>query len=365
MRIPLLLMSSHEPIPTPKIVPPPPQKASAVTARPQLSLPNREQRVADVQLASSVSDSRSALLSPSTTSPISMPVQNPVQVPETSSKSRKVPTPMTVVSISNVVLPEGVVAVPLANETAAVSLAKSMTPGNKPKASDSRNGIETSKQNGTGAGSNGGNSGREAATVSKPAGKSGSKRAQGSGSHANPDKGSDLANNSGAAAGPDVGSVMGNQGNVTRMTLPKNGKFGVVVVGSSMAEEYPETVGIWADKLAYTVYLHMGLTKNWILQYAIPAGVQVAGNTRPDAPWPYSMVRPDLTPGDLNADAILVHGFINVAGRFDQLAVVFPPQFAQSKFVLGALRQWQFRPATQNGQTTAVEVLLIIPDELE
>ena len=60
-----------------------------------------------------------------------------------------------------------------------------------------------------------------------------------------------------------------------------------------------------------------------------------------------------------------LHGFIDDAGHFEKLAIIFPAQFAQSKFVLGALQQWQFRPAEQNGQSTAVEVLLIIPEETE
>jgi hypothetical protein len=30
--------------------------------------------------------------------------------------------------------------------------------------------------------------------------------------------------------------------------------------------------------------------------------------------------------------------------------------------MLSALREWQFRPASQNGQATAVEILLIIPE---
>jgi hypothetical protein len=47
------------------------------------------------------------------------------------------------------------------------------------------------------------------------------------------------------------------------------------------------------------------------------------------------------------------------------LAVVFPPEFAQAQFVLNSLSQWQFRPATQNGQDIKVEVLLIIPEEQE
>ncbi len=54
-------------------------------------------------------------------------------------------------------------------------------------------------------------------------------------------------------------------------------------------------------------------------------------------------------------------GIVNTSGRFEKLAIVFPVDFAQAKFVLGALEQWQFRAAAQNGLLTAVEVLLIIP----
>ena len=61
----------------------------------------------------------------------------------------------------------------------------------------------------------------------------------------------------------------------------------------------------------------------------------------------------------------MVHGILNQAGRFESLAVAFPKAFRYASFVLYTLRQWQFRPALQNGQATAVEVLLIIPEELD
>jgi hypothetical protein len=60
----------------------------------------------------------------------------------------------------------------------------------------------------------------------------------------------------------------------------------------------------------------------------------------------------------------MVHGFVNQAGRFEALAIVFPMGFAQAQFVLNALAQWQFRPAMQSGQSAKVEILLIIPDEV-
>jgi hypothetical protein len=100
----------------------------------------------------------------------------------------------------------------------------------------------------------------------------------------------------------------------------------------------------------------------------LPPGSAVAAasaGTRPDAPWPYDIVRPRFDPDDFNADALMVHGFVNSAGRFERLALVFPAEFAKVKFLLSALQQWEFRPARDGGQTAAVEILLIIPDETE
>jgi hypothetical protein len=76
-------------------------------------------------------------------------------------------------------------------------------------------------------------------------------------------------------------------------------------------------------------------------------------------------VRPNLAPGEINADALMVHGYLNQTGHFESLAIIFPPRFTQAKFVLDALQQWQFRPATQNGADIKVEVLLIIPEVTE
>jgi hypothetical protein len=175
-----------------------------------------------------------------------------------------------------------------------------------------------------------------------------------------------MGSSSGADTRSDSASSSENKSSINRIDRPKDGHFGVVVVGDSVAEEYPEVAGILAGRLAYTVYLHVGQTKSWILQYCLPRTAQAAGSTiRPDAPWPYVMVTPHLSPGDYDADALLVHGFIDAAGHFEKLAIVFPAQFAQSGFVLAALQQWQFRAASQNGQSTAVEVLLIIPQENE
>jgi hypothetical protein len=56
---------------------------------------------------------------------------------------------------------------------------------------------------------------------------------------------------------------------------------------------------------------------------------------------------------------------VNQSGHFETLSIVFPQAFPQAQFVIAALEKWQFRPAMQNGQFAKVEVLLIIPEQLE
>jgi hypothetical protein len=168
--------------------------------------------------------------------------------------------------------------------------------------------------------------------------------------------------------GADTSSGLGGAAGGTRITQPKDGQFGVVVVGTSLSERYPETAAIWGGRLVYTVYLHVGLGKSWILQYSMPLSKEaaVAGSAlRPEAPWPYEIVRPSLDPADFQTDAILVRGVVNRAGYFEQLAIVSPIGSERSKLLLAALQRWQFRPARQNGLLAAVEVLLLIPEEID
>ena len=148
--------------------------------------------------------------------------------------------------------------------------------------------------------------------------------------------------------------------------MPKNGQFGVVVVGSSLDEQYPETSEVWKGRLAYSVYLHVGLDKSWILQYSLPRAADSAnaGSARLEAPWPYYIVRPNLNPDDASSDAVMVHGFVDESGHFEKLSVVFPTDmgYAREQLVLSALQQWQFRAGTRDGQIAKLEVLLIIPE---
>jgi hypothetical protein len=156
-----------------------------------------------------------------------------------------------------------------------------------------------------------------------------------------------------------------------RLELPKEGKFGVVVSGSSAAAPYAESVGALSGRMIYSVYLKVGLRKNWILQYCLPRSEEqktsVKGRPDPlDAPWPYFIVRPDnANMSGANADYILIHGTLTANGRFDKLAMVFPADLKQKDLLMRSLQQWTFRPASRDGVAADVEVLLIIPNAPE
>lgn len=286
---------------------------------------------------------------PSTTSPVVVHGTNLVQLPPaTASQVAKQPTPSAILSLSDIRMKEGTAYLPPLNETVKSSSTGSLAPG--PAANGTAGGQGNSSPQGNGNGS-----GQETATAHGTA--------NGLGPEGRP---------SGAAIGPsqgaDTGSLEGDLAESTQITLPKNGQFSAVVVGDALEEQYPEMAGVWNGRMAYTVYLHVGVARSWILQYALPrdADAAVAGSIdRLEAPWPYNIVRPNLASGAIDADALMLHGFVNESGRFESLSLVFPKDFTQAQFVLTALQRWQFRPAMLGGKTARVEVLLIIPEELD
>ena len=242
-------------------------------------------------------------------------------------------------SLSDIHMAQGTVVLPPVNESAASKSDGMLAPGeshNSAPGTGNRDGKGGSgNPTGTGGGSNG--------------------------------KAGTMADGRGPASPLPNGNGTGNQITTTKIILPKDGQFGAVIVGASLEGQFPEVTRVWAGRLAYTVYLHVGLARSWILQYSLPTADEArsAGTiSHLDAPWPYNIVRPNLGIDPSESEAIMVHGFVNQSGHFEGLKVVFPPQFPQTQFVLASLEQWQFRPAARNGQQARVEVLLIIPEEV-
>jgi hypothetical protein len=342
--VPTVLIWSPQKAPVKTIMPPLPEKPTAADVKPSLDPPNVEVNLADISISASPMPVPKLATLPSTTSPVAIHAPDRVQLPPaTVSQPSAQPTPTTVMSLSDLRMAHGSITLPPINETVASNAPGALAAGQVRNSSGTGN----SNQAGNGGtGQGGANSGNPSANAGTAPGKNGA----------------------GAALphGAESGSGQGNQGPpATRITLPRDGQFGSVVVGDSLEDQFPELRGVLTGRLAYTVYLHVGLAKSWILQYSLPRSNDAAAAgvvARLEAPWPFNIVRPNLAPAD--EDTIMVHGFVNQAGRFEALSIVFPPQFPQAQFVLKSLEQWQFRPATQNGQIARVEVLLIIPEDL-
>jgi hypothetical protein len=347
-----------------KVVPPLPKKPTASDVQPSVDRPNEETALADVNIASSFHPSPKPLIPAGTTSPIAVHLPEQVQSPPAAtSQTTAQPTPASILSLSNLRMDEGTATLPPVNESAAKNTPGVLAAGEAKDLSSSGNDNSAAKPGQAGLGTG-------------PAGNTydiGAGAGQGS-----PAKANDSASGAyaGKPGGPETISAKetgdagadGNLAAATEITLPKDGHFNAVVVGASLQDLYPELTGAWNGRLAYTVYLHVGLARSWVLQYSLPRSADAsAGGTiaRLDAPWPYNIVRPNLEPGSIDADALMVHGFVNQSGRFEALSVVFPQAFPQAQFVLAALQKWQFRPALQDGQSAKVEVLLIIPEQLE
>jgi hypothetical protein len=332
--LPQVILWTPAKTPVVKIVAPVPQKPATTPVIPRLTMPNQEPNLNDVAIASATQPSLKQMLVPSTTTPLVVhgPPQPPTP-PATVSQSTAPPTPAAVMSLSDIRMKNGTVTLPPVNEVAAAS-ASGLTTGPAKTPASQGNGETETKTAGSSAGT----------------GKS-------AGAHA----GEGQAAPAGAPSG-------GDQYSATVISQPITGRFGAVIVGSSLEDEYPQITDVWKGRMAYTVYLHVGLEKSWILQYSLPrmADATEAGSVAHlDAPWPYSIVRPNLAPGSIDADALMIHGYVNNAGRFETLSIIFPQQFPEAQFVLDSLERWQFRPASENGQIAKVEVLLIIPEQFE
>jgi hypothetical protein len=330
----------------------PQTKTQTAVLQASVDPPNEEINLDKIAITSSQNPSLKQPLLPSTTSPlVKLAPQQPQAPPQTTAKSNEQPTPAAILSLSDL-SKQGPVIVPDASQTAS-----SRNSGDLAAANDHNNGGHA-ERDGAGQGTDAAKNANSAGATPGAAGNAGNSQQAQSG---RPGAGN-------VSIGQPEATTALNAGTTERIVLPKDGEFGAVIVGSSLEESFPEAAELWGGRLAYTVYLHVGLAKSWILQYSLPAAAEAAagGNAAHlSAPWPYTMVRPNLPLSEINADALMIHGIVNAAGRFESLVVAFPPQYPQTDFVIASLRQWEFRPATQGGRPVPVEILLIIPGDLD
>ena len=361
-----------------------PKAVQHLPKAPVLQRPNLETNVAELNMASTVfSDTPHLQQPPGIAPPVAHAGQEPAkEIPKLRVADSSQPSAANIVSLPiNPTQTSNLLVLPPVNQIAPSdtgSSGVSTAAGVGTEASNSGVGSEGRSLNASSAGSS---TGYNRGTGTAPAATTGGNgSAASSGPGIQPGSGNtgggsgERATGTGSAgsAGSGPGTigttgVPADMAGITRITLPKDGKFGVVVLGSAGSTPYPESVGALSGKVVYTVYMKVGLRKSWILQYCLPAathqnvvnGTSSAGLA---APWPFLIMRPDQL-ADSDTDYIIVHGILNAAGQFDQLAMVFPAELDKKNLLLNSLKLWAFRPASRDGVPVAVEVLLIIPSE--
>ena len=350
-------------VPVKKIVPALPQKPAPSEVKPSVESPNQELTLADVKISSTFHPTPKPIVAASTTSPVTVhaPPQPPVPL-ATTSLTAKPPTPAALLSLSNLRMKEGVAILPPVNESVVVKSPGSLTGQSKDAASPGKDNASAKPgQGGQSAGPAGNPNANSHNTGPGPG-----LAFKISGPGLGPSNGKSDAPEPQAGTGP--ADLESNQLSTTVVNVSRDGRFSSTIVGNSLQDQYPEIGEVWNGRVVYTVYLHVGLARSWVLQYSlarVPDEAQSGPVSAIDAPWPYDIVRPNLDPGSIDADALMIHGFVNQSGHFEALSMVFPQAFPQAQFVIAALEKWQFRPAMQGGQSTKVEVLLIIPEQSE
>ena len=187
-------------------------------------------------------------------------------------------------------------------------------------------------------------------------------------------------------AGAAVGGASSQQGNLpiapprpqaalpqpVRVTLPRDGKYEVTVTQN--AGIVPGSADFLSGRPVYSVYIHAGDKRDWILQYCLPATspapprrsstvVSLGPSPAPlAAPFAFVMLRPAVAFAAPDIRYAMVHGFVNENGRLEKLAEVGDRAIKNMQEVMDALAGWEFRPASKDGVAAAVEILLCIPN---
>jgi hypothetical protein len=165
----------------------------------------------------------------------------------------------------------------------------------------------------------------------------------------------------------------GMKGTPLRIIHPNNGVFDIVVVQNSTSETFPDAAAALSGRPIYTVYLQVGASKEWVLQFCVPemagpvqaGGLVKLGKPAPiGAPYPMVTVRP---PEDWQhgSEYLLVHGFLDESGRFRDLRILpsHEPTLPTTSALLEYLAYWEFRPAVRDGRPVKVEVILAVPPD--
>ena len=156
---------------------------------------------------------------------------------------------------------------------------------------------------------------------------------------------------------------------VIRIQHPANGNFDVVLMQSSVREDRPDTGFRLTGNPVYSVYLHVGDQREWVLEYCAPAAASASNNPYEitvdsggaiTPPYPVSTAIPGGFAALQNLKQTVLRGLLSASGtlRITGIPETGSPLVSQ---LVALVNQWLFRPAQRDKKPIDIEVLLVIP----
>jgi hypothetical protein len=151
---------------------------------------------------------------------------------------------------------------------------------------------------------------------------------------------------------------------------PKDGRFDAVVVQATAGDLVHEATELLTGRPVQTVYLAVETGREWILQFSLPHGsetptsqsgmiVSLGKHTKLEPPWVLTAALPPH--GAQISKSSVYYGTLRASGHFYNMRALSGPQYEPRPELLAYLKQWEFRPALQDGVAADVEVVLIVP----
>ena len=175
-------------------------------------------------------------------------------------------------------------------------------------------------------------------------------------------------------SGPGEGGVPDGEpdGDGRLRPLPRS-QYGIILVSNNRSE-IPEANGVLTGTPVYTVYIEVPESpRKWVLQYCVPeekrqsresAGViRIKRVERVDPPHVLASqpLRVNLPPNNAAPPSVVVYAKVDEEGNLADSRVIRGADPETDQLVLANLRSWDFHPAFQHGEPVSVEAVFGIP----
>ena len=175
-------------------------------------------------------------------------------------------------------------------------------------------------------------------------------------------------------SGPGEGGVPDGEpdGDGRLRPLPRS-QYGIILVSNNRSE-IPEANGVLTGTPVYTVYIDVPESpRKWVLQYCVPEEKRQSGEStgvirikrvkRVDPPHVLvsQPLRLNLPPNNTAPASVVVYAKVDEEGNLADSRVIRGADPETDQLILANLQSWDFHPAFQHGEPVSVEAVFGIP----